>query len=326
MAKTFNWGIIGPGKIARKFASDLLLAEKANLYAVGSRDLQKAREFATEYDANKFYGSYQELANDPTVDIVYVATPHVFHFENTMMCLKAGKSVLCEKPFAMNTAQVRRMTEEAQKRKLFLMEAIWTRFIPGTEEFIKLLDQKIIGEISSIHADFGFRAPTTSARLFERSLGGGALLDVGIYPAYLALLTLGAPANIQATARMTQNQVDSFCAMLFEYDSGSQAVLACSVESQTPTEAYIHGEKGTIKLHSRFHHPTRITLSLDNGEDQILDIPYAGFGYYHEIVAINENLQNGEIENKKMSHQMSIQLIATLDSIRQKIGLTYEAD
>lgn len=326
MVKNFNWGIIGLGKIAKKFTSDLLLAENANLYAVASRDLGKATEFSSAYNAKKAYGSYEELAADPKVDIIYIATPHVFHFENTMMCLKAGKSVLCEKPFAMNADQVKTMTEEAKKRQLFLMEAIWTRFIPGTEELVKLLDQKVIGEILSVHADFGFKASAVSKRLFERSLGGGALLDIGIYPVYLALLALGTPTNIQATARMTVEQIDSFCAMLFDYENGSKAVLECSIESNTPTEGYIHGEKGSIKLHNRFHHPTRLTLSLENEEDRIIDISFTGFGYYHEILAVMNCLTNGETENKKMSHDMSLQLISTLDTVRREIGLNYEAD
>lgn len=326
MSKTIKWGILGLGKIAKKFASDLLLANDAHLHSVASRDQARANEFARSFKAEKAYGSYEQLAADPSLDIIYIATPHVFHFENTMMCLKSGKSVLCEKPFAMNVDQVKIMVEEAKRRKLFLMEAMWTRFIPCTEELVRLLKQKVIGEVLSVHADFGFKAPKTSTRLFERSLGGGALLDVGIYPVYLALLALGVPSDIQAMARMTQEQIDSFCGMLFDYSGKQKAVLECSIESNTPTEGYIYGERGSIRIHSRFHHPVELTLSIDKEEDKLINTSYNGFGYYHEIVSVMDCLAKGAIENEKMPHEMSIQLISVLDTIRSRISLTYEQD
>ena len=217
MEKKIKWGILGLGKIATKFTHDLQLSDNSILQGVASRDLNRAKEFRRKFNAVGYYGSYEELANDPEVDVVYIATPHVFHFENTMMCLKAGKSVLCEKPMGIDSTQVQKMVEEAQSRNLFLMEGMWTRFIPATEKLVELLEQKAIGAIQHIVADFGFKAPyDIDGRLFNKQLGGGSLLDVGIYPIYFSLLTLGVPHDLKATARMTKTGVDSYCAMLLD--------------------------------------------------------------------------------------------------------------
>ena len=213
------WGIIGLGKIANKFAADLQYSETAQLYGVASQDLNKAKKFSTKYNAQKYYGSYQALANAPEIDIIYVATPHVFHFENTMMCLKQNKAVLCEKPMGMNAKEVRLMIEEASTRNLFLMEGLWTRFIPATEKLIELLAQNVIGQVTSLQADFGFKGDSNPEnRIFNKNLGGGSLLDIGIYPIYLSLLVLGIPTDITATAQLTETGVDRFCAMEFHYE------------------------------------------------------------------------------------------------------------
>lgn len=323
MNRKINWGIIGLGKIANKFAADLQLSSRSILHAVASRDVNTAQTFGQKYNSEKHYGSYQELANDPDIDIVYIATPHTFHFEHTMMCLRKGKAVLCEKPMGINTDQVQKMVQEAQSRNLFLMEGIWTRFIPATEELIKILDRKIIGDILSISADFGFKADMDlESRLYNKKLGGGSLLDIGIYPIYMSLLTMGLPNDIRATARMTETQVDSYCTMQFTYKNGSVANLESSFESKTPTEAFIQGSNGSIKLHSRFHHTEKITISL-NGEDETLDIKYKGNGYIHEIEEANHCILNNEIESSKLPLQTSMELISIIDKVKEKIGLKY---
>lgn len=324
MQKKLNWGIIGLGKIAQTFASDLILSKNSKLLGVASRDIENAQSFAEKLEAEKFYGNYQDLANDPDIDVVYIATPHVFHYEYTMMCLKAGKHVLCEKAFGMNEAQVREMTEEAQKRKLFLMEAIWTRFIPGTEKVLELIEQNKIGKIQQIRADFGFVGDANpEKRIFNKKLGGGSLLDVGIYPVYLSLLLLGVPQKITAVAELTSSGVDSFMAAIFDYQSGEKAVLESSIQVQTPTEAYIFGETGYIKMHSRFHHCEKISIHQHNGAVETLEIKYKGNGYLHEITEVEECLISGKTESLKMPHAMSIQLIQILDKIREKIKLEY---
>lgn len=324
MSKGIRWGILGLGNIAHKFAQDLLLAE-GKLKAVASRDLEKAMHFANQYLADQYYPSYQELAYDPEVDVVYIATPHAFHFEHTMMCLRAGKSVLCEKAFAMNAQQVEQMIAEAQKRKLFLMEALWTRFIPMTEKLLELLQQNAIGEIRQIRADFGFIGDKNpQRRIFNKELGGGSLLDVGIYPVYLSLLLLGPPKKILAMAEISEAQVDRFCAALFDYANGAKAILESSIEIATPVEAYIYGESGSIKLHKNFHHSEKMTLHKAGEETQIIEKEYTGNGYYHEILEVQSCLKQGKIESDKMPHSMSLDLIRTLDAIREKIGLYYK--
>lgn len=325
LKKHINWGIIGLGKIAHKFANDLILSENAALYAVASREILKAKIFSQKYNSIKYYDSYESLAKDPHIDIVYIATPHVFHFENTMMCLKNGKSVLCEKPLGMNSEEVKIMQNEAKSRKLFLMEGIWTRFIPAIEKLIELLNNNVIGDVSSIQADFGFKADfNTEARLFNKKLGGGSLLDIGIYPIYLSLLVLGLPIEIKAMARFTETDVDSFCSMTFDYENNSEASLQSSIETDTPIEAYIYGTKGHIKLHRRFHHPEKISVYQNSKPKEVFEIKYKGEGYYHEIEEVNKCLMNIEIESKKLPRKTSMDLINLIDQVKDKIGLNYK--
>lgn len=324
MSKKINWGIIGLGKIANKFAADLRLSSGSTLYGVASRDISKAKAFGEKFNAIKYYGSYEELAGDAEIDIIYVATPHAFHFENTMMCLRKGKAVLCEKPMGMNSNEVALMIEEAKARNLFLMEGIWTRFIPGTEKLIELLNKKIIGDLSFIRADFGFKANfNPESRIYNKKLGAGSLLDIGIYPIYLSLLTMGVPMDIKAMARMTETGVDSYCSMLFDYENGAKANLESTIEEKTPTEAYIYGTNGSIKLHSRFHHTEKITISR-KGEEEILDIKYKGNGYIHEIEEVNKCLLNQEIESSKLPFKTTIDLTALMDRVKKEIGLNYQ--
>ncbi|HOI32812.1 MAG: Gfo/Idh/MocA family oxidoreductase [Bacteroidales bacterium] len=322
-----NWGILGLGKVAEKFVADLLLSKDAKLAAVASRDKTNAEAFGKKFHALYYYDSYDALVQNPEIDVVYIATPHSFHFEHTMLCLKNGKSVLCEKPMGMNFGEVNAMITEATKRKLFLMEAMWTRFIPATEKLILLLQEKIIGEISFIRADFGFRSTAApESRVFNKALGGGALLDIGIYPLYLSLITLGVPSEIKAVARKTNQGVDSFSAQLLSYADRTKAMLESTTEANTPVEATIYGSKGTIRLFSRFHHCERIAIQLHEKSEEIIHIPYVGNGYFHEIEEVNHCLLANAIESTKMPHQMSLNLIKLMDEIRKQTDLHYPAD
>lgn len=322
-----RFGILGPGKIAARFAHDLLLVEGAVLHAVASRDEQRAKDFAAKYKASTYYNDYQELLKDPIVDIVYVATPHVFHFPNTMMALNHGKAVICEKPLGINSREVQEMISLAKQKRLFLMEALWTRFLPATERLLALLSQGIIGEMEFLRADFGFLADNDPQnRIFNNALGGGSLMDIGIYPVYLSLLILGVPENIKATASFTTTNVDSFCGLLFEYANGKKAILESTTIANTPTEAIIYGKKGSIKLHKNFHHSRKITIDLYDSKAETIDVDYKGLGLVHEINEVIHCLQNQKIESLKMSHSMSIDLINTLDRIRQQIGLSFHSD
>ncbi len=327
MNKKVNWGIIGLGKIAHKFANDLLLIEDAELHAVASRNINKAKDFGQKYSVREYYGSYSELAQDPKIDIVYIATPHVFHFEYSKLCLENGKSVLCEKPLGMNEKEVKALIELAGSKNLFLMEGLWTRFIPAFEKVLSLLNQNVIGELHSVKADFGFMAAKDlKGRLYNKDLGGGSLLDIGIYPVYLALMTLGIPKGIKSHSTMTPEGIDSACEMLFDYENNVKANLESTFEANTPTEAYIYGTKGHIKLHYRFHHTENISLVLNDAPEQRFEIKYRGEGYFHEILEVNLCLKQKKLESSKHPLKRSLQLIKILDRVRHQIGLKYKSD
>lgn len=324
MNRKINWGIIGLGKIAHVFATDLIQSKESTLFGVASRNPDKAQAFAEKFQAIKYFNNYQDLANNPNIDVVYIATPHVFHFELTMMCLKAGKHVLCEKAFGMNEKEVKAMTEEAKRRNLFLMEAMWTRFIPATETVLDLINKGVIGQVKQIRADFGFMGNMNpDVRLHNKKLGGGSLLDIGIYPVFISLLLLGEPRSITATAAFTSSGVDSFLAAILDFENGEKAVLESTFEVQTATEAYIFGEKGSLKLHSRFHHSKKIDVDIYGAKTNTIDINYLGNGYLHEIMEVENCIKRGETESSKMPHSMSLSLIRTLDLIRKEIGLDY---
>jgi predicted dehydrogenase len=322
-----HWGIIGLGKIARTFAQDLQRAGDAVIYGVASRSNDKAKTFAAEFKAAKSYGSYEALAADPEIDVVYIATPHVFHFESTMMCLKHGKHVLCEKPLGMNAAQVKTIIAKARERKLFLMEGIWTRFIPATNLLLDLIQKGTIGEIISVRADFGFKGnPDPSARLYNKELGGGSLLDIGIYPVYLNMLLLGMPTEIKAMARITDTGVDGYCSVLLDFAGGEKAVLESTFETHTPTEARVFGTEGMLKLHASFHHSRRVSTYRDGRHYETLEVNYMGNGYIDEIEEVHHCLKNKLLESDKLPLKSSLDLITVLERVRQEIGLTYTAD
>jgi predicted dehydrogenase len=324
--KKYNWGIIGCGKIAHKFAQDLALVENGELYAVASRSQEKSNDFGNQYQAQKCYGSYQDLANDPNVDVVYIATPHPFHCEQTLMCLEANKAVLCEKAFGMNKGEVEKMVSTAREKGLFLMEALWTRFIPGTLKVLELIESGQIGDLQTVKADFGFQAEyDVSKRLFNKKLGGGSLLDIGIYPIFLSLLTIGKPKNIQASAVFSPTQVDSSLAMIFEYENNQTGILDSTLLASTPIEGWIFGSAGAIKMNRRFHHCEHIELYDAKFElVEEFHIKYEGNGYYHEIEEVHNCLNVGKLESDKMPLSFSLDLIETLDRVREVIGLEYE--
>ncbi|MFP4557016.1 MAG: Gfo/Idh/MocA family protein [Bacteroidales bacterium] len=327
MSGTINWGIIAPGKIASKFASDLKLVKNAILHAVASRDMSRAKKFASTYNANKAYGSYVELVNDPKVDIVYIASPHVLHYEQTLMCLNKGKHVLCEKPMGMNAQQVKELAGIAKEKGLFLMEALWTQFLPSFKKCKEIVADGLIGHIKFIQADFGFKANyDTIARTFSKNLGGGSLLDIGIYPVFFALEILGEPEKIRTSAIIGDTGVDETCSMVFSYPSkGVVANLASSFLVKTPTEALICGTNGTIKLHSQWHTPTSLTLT-QNDSEQLFTFDEPGFGYEHEIREVLNCLEKGLIESESFPLSKSFQLHQILDKVRKIIGLQYIYD
>jgi predicted dehydrogenase len=322
MSKTINWGIIGLGSIAHKFATDLLTVDGAKLYAVASRSQDKANEFSSKYNATKAYDSYEALAQDKNIDAVYIATPHALHKENTLLCLEHGIAVLCEKPFAMNAQEVAQMIAKAKEKNVLLMEALWTYFLPHYQYVLKALANKTYGNIKKLEADFGFyRAFDNDARLFNKSLGGGSLLDIGIYPIFAALSTLGIPNKMDAKATYFDNGADSSCDMIFDYENAT-AHLKSTLLEDTSTEAIFYCEHGTIKINTMFHMPTTVTI-ITEGKEEIIDFNYKTIGYNYEAIHFNNLLQQGKTESNIMTFGFSKQLIKTLDAVRNLINLHY---
>ncbi|MDT0647736.1 Gfo/Idh/MocA family oxidoreductase [Zunongwangia sp. F260] len=321
--KTVKWAILGPGKIAKKFVTGLKDVEGAELYAVASRSKERADAFAEEFNATKAYSSYEEMLKDEQVDVVYIATPHVFHFGNTLLCLEHKKAVLCEKPFAMDTEQVKKMIAMAREKKVFLMEALWTQFLPHFQYVMDLLKKEKYGKLKKIEADFGFHSPFNEEhRLYNKSLGGGSLLDIGIYPIFTALSALGIPERISAKAKMTTTEVDEECEMLFNYKNGAEAELHSTVGRETGTTATFYCEKAEIKMNSRFHEPTSVTISTEDG-NETKDFNVTANGYNFEAAHVQEMLKHGRIESDQMTFEKSLQLIELLDKVRTKISLVY---
>ena len=318
-----KWGIIGCGRIAHKFASDLALIEDATLTAVASRSYEKADEFAQKHKAKKAYGSYDELFLDPDVDIVYIATPHHLHAELSIKAMENDKHVLCEKPLSINKKEADSIIETSRRTKRFFMEALWTRFNPSFVAAKKLIDEGEIGEIKYINADFAFRSEfSTEDRTLNINLGGGAILDIGIYPVFLCYSLLGVPKEILAKSIFHKTaSSDIQTSMIFHY-AEAQAVLYSSFESQSDMIARISGTEGQIYLNDRWHHANGYTL-IKNGTEQKIDLPVLGLGYSHEIKECHQCLRENKLESSKWSHQNSLDLISILDDVRIQVGLKY---
>ena len=320
-----RWGILACGKIAEKFADDLIAhVPDAVVYAAASRDLMKAQIFGQKYGATKIFNSYQDLVDCPEVDVIYIASPHALHYEHTLLCLEAGKAVLCEKAFAINTTMVKEMMAKSKEKNLFLMEAIWTRFHPSVAKVLEFIESGVIGNIVHIVADFGFKAPyNLEGRLFNPELTGGSLYDIGIYPLFISKLLLGNPKEIKAVATMAETGVDMNCAMSLTYENGATASLFSTVMADTDTVCTIYGTKGKIFMHGRFHETKGLTLSIKGEEPQVFTTERLGFGYSYEAEEVQRCLRAGKIESDKLPLQFSLELMELLCEIRGQIGLVY---
>ncbi len=324
---TYRWGILGLGKIAKKFAEALEVIPTAQLVAVASRDKKNAEAFAERFEVKTFYDNYEDLILDKDVDIVYIATTHPSHASLAKACLKFGKPVLCEKPFAMNYTQAKEVYEAARESDVFIMEALWTRFLPSMKRVIDIVKKEEIGQLISIQADFGFKAPyDPNSRLFNKELGGGALLDVGIYPVFLAIALLGEPAKIQASGVIGPTGVDEQCAIILEFDNGAIANLSCSIISNNTQEASINGSKSRIQIDQPFWGQTTINIFTDWKPRGLVKFEYPSNGLNYQVAEVHKCLDEGKTESDLWSHADSLLLIKTLDRIREKIGMRYEAD
>jgi len=322
--KTIRWGIIGPGTVAGRFAKGLLDSKGARIAAVASRSHERASRFAGEFGAPRIYDDYRALAADGEVDAVYIGTPHSCHREHAILCLEAGRHVLCEKPFAINASEAVDMTSVARSRGLALMEGMWMRFIPSIMEARRIVAEDGIGRIRRIDADFGFRADFDPAgRLFDPALGGGALLDVGVYGVSLAHMLLGEPEIIEGTVRKGETGVDEESATVLRYRDGSKAVLTISIVRDTSCEALISGTGGSIAIPGPWWRSDRIVMERRGRGRETIELPRTGYGFAHEAEHFMDLLRSGRTESEVMPLTGSIAVMETMDRIRSHWGLKY---
>ncbi|MCW5911649.1 MAG: Gfo/Idh/MocA family oxidoreductase [Cyclobacteriaceae bacterium] len=328
--KKIRWGILGCGRIARKFASDLRLVNDAELIALGARELSTAQIFSKDFPAKYVHGSYEALVNNPEVDVIYIATPHGLHHEHVLLCLKHKKAVLCEKAFALNYKQASEMIAFAKTQGVFLMEAFWTRFLPHYVKAKQLIADGKVGQVEYFYGEFGFKpAHPVAPRLYDPALGGGALLDIGVYPVFMALDFLGKPDQIDAAMTPAHTGVDEQCAIRFRYKNGALANLFCTLASNLASGGDIGGTEGRIRFTHRMHGPTTQVEYYPGPVDTREIIPFEkakGNGYEYEIRHVNECLQNNLKESPVLTHELTLLLMQTLDAIRAKAGIRYAVD
>ncbi|MCY1142711.1 Gfo/Idh/MocA family oxidoreductase [Actinoplanes sp. Pm04-4] len=319
-----RWGILGPGGIAAQFAGDLSLVPGAELAAVGSRRPETATAFAERFGFARAHGSYADLAADPRVDVVYIATPHAFHAEAAHLCIEAGKSVLVEKPITLDLPSTAQLVAHAREKNVFLMEAMWMRLNPAIRKIAELVEEGAIGWVSAIHADFGLQGPFEAGhRLRDPKLGGGALLDLGVYPLNFAQLIMGAPASVQAWAHLTPERVDENTGILLGWEPGAVGALTCSINGQSRNNATITGTDGRIELPEGFFVPRTFTLHRPGRDPETFDLDFPGRGYQFEAAEVQRCLQAGELESPLMSHATTLEIMTLLDTIREEIGVIY---
>ncbi len=324
MTKKYNIGFLGASRIAKKFAADAKFVESAVLYAVAARSLESAKAFQDEFGVICSYGSYEELVQDENVDIIYISTPNSFHKEHTLLCLNAGKAVICEKPFALNTQEVEVMIETAKDKNVFLMEAMWTRYLPSVIKAQEWLSENKIGTVKMFQGDFGFKSDNEEDIRFNKELGGGALLDVGIYPLAFASMIFGMqPKEIEAFAKLTDGGVDETITMQFVYPEKKTAQLSASINLCTPRNAYIIGEKGYIHLPGAWYGKLAYLYNSDGKLIEHFVDHSKELGYRFELEETIKCLEDGKIESDRMTLQESLDIMKTLDKIRAMVGVEY---
>jgi len=320
-----RWGILATGRIAHSFADDLMLLPDAQVAAVGSRHKESAEAFAREYDAPAAYDSYEGLVSDPDVDVVYVATPHALHADDVALAFDAGKPVLCEKPLTLSASQAEPLVARARSERLFFMEAMWTRCIPAVRRLQQLLATGEYGEVRQVRADFGFvvDAPPEN-RLLNPALGGGALLDIGIYPLTYARLFLAEPETITVAANLAPTGIDLDIVIGIVDTEGAVAALTASITAQGSQTASLATDRGRFDVHPPFHHPDTVTWS--SGEaTQTFSEPRIGSGLAHEAIEVMRCLRSGETESPLVPLDESLTMMRLMDDLRARIGVSYDA-
>ena len=336
LSGTLRWGVVGTGGIAAKFVADLTLLPDAEVVAVGSRSAGGAEDFGDRFQIDRRHGSNAELVADPENDAVYIATPHPFHAEHALQAIAAGKPVLVEKPFAMNACQARGVVDAARKAGVFCMEAMWTRFLPHMIRLRELLDSGVLGEILAVSADQGMRfEPNPEHRLFAPELGGGALLDLGIYPFSFASMVLGPPATVRASASNAFTGVDQTTSAVLTYPGGAHAVVICTSAASTPMRAWVAGTLGRIEIDRPWYQASSFTLTRADGSVERYETPSGvvqdlaqgrAKGMRFEAAEAGRCLRAGLLESPVMPLDETVSIMGTLDEVRDQIGLSYSSE
>ncbi len=326
--RKIRWGILGTGRIAGQFTADLALLDDAEVVAVGSRTQGSADEFADRFAIAHRHPSYDELVADPDVDVVYISTPHPMHRDSAMLAIRAGKNVLVEKPFTINAAQARDLVAAAREQGVFLMEAMWTRFLPHVIDIRQMLADGVLGEVVTVVAGFGrhFEEDATS-RLFAPELGGGALLDLGIYPVSFASMVLGRPSEVTALSDPAFTGVDAQTSMIFRYDGRAHAVLTTNLRADNAVRAEIVGTEGRLEIDNEFYRPNAVLTFLPRRGDPVRhEHPQVGGGLRYQAAEVGRLLRAGRLESDVMPLDETVSIMETLDEVRRQIGLVYPCE
>ena len=325
--REIRWGIVGPGRIAAKVVQDFLYADQATAFAVASRSMDRARAFADQYGLERAYASYAELIADPDVDVLYIATPHPQHHAIALAAIEAGKAVLVEKTFTATVTGAEEVIAAARTRRVFAMEAMWTRFQPAIVAARELIADGAIGEVRQVQADLGVDRPyDPSDRLFDPAQGGGAMLDLGVYVVSIAQHFLGDPDRVSVSGSLAPTGVDAEAGLLLGYDDGRAASLLISLRNPTPGMARIHGTKGWIEIPPRFHHPGRIVLQRTGQAPQTMERPPQGTGYSHELVEVTQCLLAGRTESSVMPLADTLAVQRILNEASELLGVGHAED
>ncbi len=324
MTEEIRWGVVGPGRIAENLVQDFAVVDGARVSAVASRSIDRAHAFAGRHGIERAYGSYAELLADPDVDVLYVATPHPQHHAIALAAIRAGKALLVEKTFTATTAGAREVVDLARESGVFVMEAMWTRFQPAIVALRDLVADGAIGEVRSVQADLGVAKEYDPAdRMFDLALGGGALLDVGVYVASFAQMLLGTPERVVAAGSLFPSGADAEASLLLDYGDGRTATLMASLRTFLPGQARVFGTTGWIDVLPRFHHPTTIVLHRGSAEPETITRPTLGAGYAHELVEVVECLRAGRTESAVMPLADTLAVQALLGDAAEQLGVRH---
>ncbi len=323
MTKKIRWGILSTGRIAEALAYAMSKVEDVELIAVGSRNQESADKFGNKFKISHRHPTYEALVNDPDVDAIYIATPHSHHYDNMKLCLNAGKHVLCEKAFTINAKQTEECLNLAKEKGLFLMEAMWTRFHPSIKQAQAWIAEGVIGDVRRVYADLSANlAYNPEGRIYNPMLGGGALLDVGVYPVSFSQLILGVPEAMNSEVFIGETGVDEYEGMLFRY-AHATAHLSASVRFQGANEATIIGDKGYIRFHAPFHHSQALTLKLNGKDAEEIPTPTEYNGYHYQVIECNRCIREGLLESPVMPHKDTLAVMKLMDSLREEWGIHY---